>query len=301
SYLFETTKEKIDINDRNINSIITEAIEKALKLEFQEQIKNMYYPQEDASINFNGFLNIHLHRDHSIEFSDTDLSAFPFKECYFIDSPFVFQMSEKLDNYIRNKRISLFDNDDSEPVNLHTEHLLAKLKLTKSKTDGPGSDLARRIDEIIHGEIVFNSDKQDFIFKKKTERSDFDISSINTASGIKALGLLGNLISKNVFDRDTLLILDEPENHLHPEWQIRYARIITELVDNGISVMVSSHSPYMMQALRKFSNEKRELVDKTNFYLTRKDANSGCVTLDDVTTNFTSLFKLLNEPFRSIL
>jgi hypothetical protein len=35
-------------------------------------------------------------------------------------------------------------------------------------------------------------------------------------------------------DERTLIVLDEPEVHLHPNWQLKYAEIITLLVKNNI-------------------------------------------------------------------
>jgi predicted ATPase len=34
---------------------------------------------------------------------------------------------------------------------------------------------------------------------------------------------------------DCCLVLDEPEVHLHPNWQLKYAEIITLLVKNNIN------------------------------------------------------------------
>ena len=64
-------------------------------------------------------------------------------------------------------------------------------------------------------------------------------------------------------------ILDEPEVHLHPKWQLEMAKIIVELVKNGVKIVVNSHSPYMIQALIKYARVE-DIVDKSNFYLTKK-------------------------------
>ena len=44
------------------------------------------------------------------------------------------------------------------------------------------------------------------------------------------------------------------------------AKIIVKLVKNGVKVLVNSHSPYMIKALKRYS-EVEEIEDKTNFYL----------------------------------
>ena len=66
----------------------------------------------------------------------------------------------------------------------------------------------------------------------------------------------------------TVLILDEPEVHLHPKWQLEYARLILKLVKDSIKILVNSHSPYMIEALKRYS-EVEEIENKTNFYLAK--------------------------------
>jgi predicted ATPase len=43
------------------------------------------------------------------------------------------------------------------------------------------------------------------------------------------------LLSAHFLDERTLIVLDEPEVHLHPNWQLKYAEIITLLVKNNIN------------------------------------------------------------------
>jgi predicted ATPase len=46
-----------------------------------------------------------------------------------------------------------------------------------------------------------------------------------------------------------LLIIEEPESHLHPESQIRLARAVVSLVGSGLRVMLTTHSDYFLQQL----------------------------------------------------
>jgi predicted ATPase len=94
--------------------------------------------------------------------------------------------------------------------------------------------------------------------------------------------------------------LDEPETHLHPKWQVDYARIIVELVKNEIPIIVTSHSPYLIQALRKYS-QVYEIEEITNFYLAEKDTETGLSNFSDVTNDLNKLFQKLSEPMQKIL
>lgn len=46
---------------------------------------------------------------------------------------------------------------------------------------------------------------------------------------IKSFILLKVLLDKGILKEKDILILNEPEIHLHPEWQIKYAEIIVLL------------------------------------------------------------------------
>lgn len=74
------------------------------------------------------------------------------------------------------------------------------------------------------------------------------------AEGIKALAPLQVLDSYGLLDSNTLLILDEPEVHLHPQWIVKCAEALVNLVaERRVRVLVASHSPYMIQALQRFA------------------------------------------------
>ena len=94
-----------------------------------------------------------------------------------------------------------------------------------------------------------------YFFNKYFNSKVIKTEILNTAYGIKSFGLLQLLNNNGYLNKKYLLILDEPEVHLHPEWQIKYADLIVNLVKNGIYVLVNSHSPYMIQAIKHYSKE----------------------------------------------
>ena len=96
----------------------------------------------------------------------------------------------------------------------------------------------------------------------------------------------------------SLLIIDEPEIHLHPKWQVEYARLIVALVKNDIPVLLTSHSPEIIQALSTFS-EQYGIKERTAFYLTeREDAMS---TITDVSHDLNKIFIKLTEPLHNLV
>ena len=93
------------------------------------------------------------------------------------------------------------------------------------------------------------------------------------------------------------MIVDEPEVHLHPKWQLKYAEFIVELSKSGVKIVVNSHSPYMIQALIKYARDKG-IVDKSNFYLTKKIDDYS--TINNVNEELNKIFELLAEPMNEV-
>jgi len=143
------------------------------------------------------------------------------------------------------------------------------------------------IENIIGGK--FEEDNlSGFIFNKNGKK----IKLINTAMGIKYFGLLQVLNNNNYLYKGQVLILDEPEVHLHPIWQLKLAEIIVELSKKKVKIVVNSHSPYMIEALKRYS-ELEEIEDKTNFYL----AEDGYIEYQESLEN---IFEKLVLPIREL-
>ncbi len=73
------------------------------------------------------------------------------------------------------------------------------------------------------------------------------------------------LFLKYLVNPGDLLIIEEPESHLHPEAQLRMARGIARLVNAGVKVLVTTHSSDLIgqiDNLISLSNASRETGDK---------------------------------------
>ena len=103
--------------------------------------------------------------------------------------------------------------------------------------------------DIIHGTFAYDKSSRSIVYQK----DGMKIKPINVASGIKSFGALQLLLDGYCISNNRPLIWDEPENHLHPQWQVEFAKVIVQIVNSGIPVMISTHSPYFLQAVRYYS------------------------------------------------
>lgn len=95
--------------------------------------------------------------------------------------------------------------------------------------------------------------------------------------------------------------MDEPEVHLHPEWQVKLAKILVLLVkDLNVNLFINSHSPQFIEAIEVYSI-KYSLRDETNFYLTKKDENIEKYNVEKIEyDNLYEIYNNLGDPYDMI-
>ena len=146
-------------------------------------------------------------------------------------------------------------------------------------------------------------DRGAFVFKDRAlyyRKDGVLYPPINVASGLKSFGLIQILLETNAVNENKILIWDEPENHLHPKWQIALASIFVEMAQNGIPILISTHSPYFVQGIRYFA-AKYEVGKYVNYYLAEKEEDSSLAVIRDVTTDLNQIFVKLAAPLNSIM
>jgi predicted ATPase len=57
------------------------------------------------------------------------------------------------------------------------------------------------------------------------------------------------LIVRELIRPDDVLIIEEPESHLHPGAQLRLAQIVCRLVDSGVKVLITTHSDLLLRQI----------------------------------------------------
>ncbi len=299
-------KEEIH-KEEKINELIRQSLHRAFTSEFYFELS----PNDEPStitITDNDILLINIEiSNNEITKVDIEDSIFNFNDVTFIETPIVLQMSELI-NYANtlteliseDKNVRL-DNLDRPTVPLHIKDLMNKMEkatdYSKIKNE-TNQEFHTNISKIISGDFEYSKSQRNFIFNKKNGKT-LEIKSLNTASGIKSFGIIQLLLQAGFIDERTLLIIDEPETHLHPKWQIEYAKLLIELVKNDFNILLTSHSPYIIQALRMLS-EKEDVYERTAFYLAEKNSKNR-VEFEDVSRDIKILFKKLAEPLNQIL
>lgn len=80
--------------------------------------------------------------------------------------------------------------------------------------------MLRQVSETIHGQLK----KNEALVVFQDDAVQGDVRLLNIASGMKSMALIARSIENGWIIQDDLLIIDEPESNLHPEWQIKFAK-----------------------------------------------------------------------------
>ena len=125
-------------------------------------------------------------------------------------------------------------------------------------------------------------------------KSKIDIR--NLAMGAKMFAMLKTLLENGSIKENTVLILDEPEVHLHPEWQNILAELLVLLQHQmGVTILLTTHSPQFLMAIETFA-KKYQINEKFKVYATMKNAQDKFVTYQDVTDSLKEAYYRLSKP-----
>ena len=119
------------------------------------------------------------------------------------------------------------------------------------------------IAEVIGGHFEFD---QNYVLRFVENRvgveksPTFDLS--NVSEGLKAFGVIELMLKYRVLGDGDVLVFDEPEVHLHPEWQIKYASMLVKLQEEfNLKILITTHSSSFLMALQFVSRVRnRECV-----------------------------------------
>ncbi|WP_304298452.1 AAA family ATPase, partial [Capnocytophaga leadbetteri] len=193
-------------------------------------------------------------------------------EVYEENDPIVALNKDSLSIPFLIKKAIYIDTPMSLSVGGYNEYWQGLDKLLRKIETGTqySKEMSSLISNNIRGEAENNNDllDNDFSFYRE-DGAVFDLAEV--ATGIKAFSIIQLLLKNGHIDNRTLLIIDEPEAHLHPQWIVEYARMIVLLHKHiGVKFFLASHNPDMVSAIRYIA-EKEGVLDNVNYYLAEKE------------------------------
>ncbi len=221
--------------------------------------------------------------------------TFPAERTTFITLPFQGDASEKDRATLLREEISAYETHPkslSGPITsfFAMNFSLLRGSLSKRETAAKKDPAIRRYMElaqmlgenILGGNLDYSTPEpetnREILFTSATYKGD-GLTSVEipaVSSMVKELSPLV-LYLRYLAKPGELLVIDEPEMNLHPEAQVKMMEFLAMLVNAGLRILITTHSPYMvdhvinlMEAYKHSEEEKDNLASL--FFLEQKEA-----------------------------
>lgn len=157
-----------------------------------------------------------------------------------------------------------------------TEDFLSRLYDLDSSQESPLAAVADKLQTLLYGkdQLLVNQSEgslADFRYQVKNSENKLRLhltSSMVTETSPLLIGL------KHWVEPNSLLIIDEPESHLHPEAQRALVSGLAEAVNQGLKVILITHSPYILSCVNnliKFGRLVKNFPDDNEVKTLQKD------------------------------
>ena len=218
---------------------------------------------QDFVESVNKYLDLHNDFPSSIQLEEDNVNIiegghiatlFGLQHAIYIDTPMAIEVGDT-ENIFWNalREMMVFDKQEKD--------LFVKEK-----------KLLLRIKDLLDGETILKEDSfwdtKDLRYISKDKK--INISLKDAATGFKTFSYLQRLLENGYLNAETLLMIDEPEAHLHPQWVVEFARLLVLLnKELGLKIMIASHNPDMVAAIHDIAN-KEGILGNTNFYVAQQ-------------------------------
>lgn len=290
----ETVRSIQDILKISDLDIFKVALEKRLNAEFNGQINNIFSDERgeiDIQIK-DEMMQVVIDEDSVVDIKNRiDLQT----EAVYLDDPLVL---DELGKYaIRAKRAIHLNYAD------HRDYLKDRLVCPEKDTNiideimvkNKLERIYKKISPVCNGKLVRNQ-SSGFGYQESNGERVLDVGNLST--GLKTFAILKTLLMNGTIEYHGVVILDEPEIHLHPEWQLLFAELIVMLhKEFDMHVLLNTHSPYFLRAIQVYA-AKYGVADLCRYYLSEEmDAQ---ISITDVTNDIEKIYARLSRSLQDL-
>lgn len=291
--IIEITNKLIEIINLPDEKIELEYISRYFKNIFYEQINSISEDKKEASI----VLNI-KNKEMKLNFSDNKCNIFKseyniLNNAFYIENPFIIDDLNNIGrvyystSILKDNIISQITSDKSDIMEGVINSISVENKL---------ESIYDILENVVKGTVNENENGE-YYFRGEEQKRPINVNNLST--GLKSFILIKMLLENGILKEKDVLILDEPEIHLHPEWQIYYAELIVLLQrEFDLTVIITTHSPYFIDAIEVFS-AKHKISDRINYYLS-DNVNGYFANVKDVTNNIELIYRKLAAPMQQL-
>lgn len=165
--------------------------------------------------------------------------------------------------------------------------------------------------EVLDGDVTFDTEKMMIKYKQKGIDEEFEMADVSSmVAEISPITVfikyvIGRKVNKKKAgkkDTHIVLFIEEPEAHLHPVTQIKLLQALCSMLDGGITILMASHSNYIMNKMNNMVLKKEISVSEYDAVFMEKGNEGRSTTrvmpsdelgVDDI--NFMDVANMLYE------
>lgn len=263
--------------------------------EFTEQPSNVDDPDHDAQVSL-----IIQGRPVSATISNNhvgDISSLIHLDvrAIYIDDAFI--VDEVAYGYRYGRSVELFDEDRHQRLRRLLGHAQRSdgNVLREMMASDQISRILKQVERALPGDLSWKNPRE---LNYVPAGYSNPINARNVSAGMKVFSILKLLLQNGVLERKSTIILDEPEVHLHPEWQLVFAELIVLLQRTyELHVLLTTHSPYFLRAIQVYA-AKYSMATRCRYY--RAERRDKWCEIHDVTYSTEEIFDSLVRPFERL-
>ena len=271
--------------------IFAAVFQRRLQAEFNMQINNIYHSgmcSEIALIIKDKEVKVSVLEDEQIKINNSfSLNT----EVIYMDDPLALDDSRASVSISKNHRehliTKLLTRNEDSPVKNAIDEIIAAKKL---------ETVNAKLSSVCKGQLTRKSKSARLAVAYQEGDSETTIDMKNVSTGLKTFLILKTLLLNGSLVENGIIVLDEPEIHLHPEWQLVFAELIVLMQKEfNMHILLNTHSPYFLDAIDVYSH-KYGLSSKCKYYLA-EDVN-GIASITDVSDNIEKIYEKLSRPLQ---
>jgi predicted ATPase len=101
-------------------------------------------------------------------------------------------------------------------------------------------------------------------------------------------------------DPGQLVYLEQPEIHLHPRAQVRFARLLKRAVDRGARVVIETHSSLLIRGIQTLTAQGLLKPDDIALHWFTRDENTGHTKVSSAELDETGAYGQWPEDFDDV-
>lgn len=275
----------IEYNNISRKKIALNLITKYYNDLFYKQINSRIFKNTNAEIEINDFgISFEFKNDKCAKFKKNIYE----NSVFLIDNPFVLDIEDY--SYSPSIPDSYLISEIHDKYN---EDYIVDKTLAEEKLE----IIYKMLSNAINGKIIKKENDFYLAFDNITE----PILIHNISAGLKSFTIIKMMLEEGILKEKDILVLDEPEIHLHPQWQLLYAEIIV-LIQKvfNLHIVITTHSPYFLESIELFT-KKHGIDDKTNYYLSDINIKENYSTINLVNDRISDIYYKMATPIEDLI